>query len=738
MDVQLIQFDDLTDKKINQTLNHLKKQLKLYIYNELIAYYEPMLDKPKVKTIQSHIKTIASRLSSHMTNTESGISQLLQLISKQMEIYHDITLDDDERDEAKSQIEFHIETINESVVQDINYYIDDVKSAINKHVFQFSKLMSIKGITFKELSHLYLAIVDNAPSDIPYLKVYLEYEMFLKAANDQQRLWLTYTEIEKPIKSLIIDGNTDDDNHTLRQKINHALQDILSDETFVKPIKASAFSVDEDAYASRQIYDKFYQLFEQLMMRTQRTKPLIQQDKDVAHLEAIIRQVEEENQFDFTIEQKQAIFAACQHSVFSLTGLAGTGKSTAVKAIIRIYEYYNYQDDAIFGTAFTGQATFNLRQSVDFNARQCSTMDNWLACNEFLPEDRLPVPKADDIKLYIIDEFSMVNLDLMNRCLKMLEDNEDVNILFVGDIGQLPSIDVGFAYDFTESGIGQQIELTQVVRQGEDSIIPKMANEVRSGKLPYTLVDEHYRKKNFRFFSRIGIEDMVNMASRSYLIYEDRHQQLENVQIIANTVNIVQNVNETVQALRYEHQRLQQNNYLYNDLTDEYFYVNDRVIIVKSLVKENDGEIKSIFNGAKGTITDIEMFDDMLMFDDDLSENRTIGDLASITIQFDDDDIGTLTFTHEEGITRYMQLAYATTINKSQGSTIRDVIMVLGTAAKLNTSELIYTAMTRTSNTLSLVSSANTIKHAVEHSCYSHARTIYQDVIKDINQAIRI
>ena len=154
---------------------------------------------------------------------------------------------------------------------------------------------------------------------------------------------------------------------------------------------------------------------------------------------------------------------------------------------------------------------------------------------------------------------------------------------------------------------------------------------------------------------------MVNMASRSYLIYEDRHQQLENVQIIANTVNIVQNVNETVQALRYEHQRLQQNNYLYNDLTDEYFYVNDRVIIVKSLVKENDGEIKSIFNGAKGTITDIEMFDDMMMFDDDLSENRTIGDLASITIQFDDDDIGTLTFTHEEGITRYMQLAYATT-----------------------------------------------------------------------------
>lgn len=64
--------------------------------------------------------------------------------------------------------------------------------------------------------------------------------------------------------------------------------------------------------------------------------------------------------------------------------------------------------------------------------------------------------------------------------------------------------------------------------------------------------------------------------------------------------------------------------------------------------------------------------------------------------------------------------------------------MVVGRADMLNSSELIYTGLTRTSNTLTLISSANIIKKAVSHSNYLNARTIYQDVVKQINQGTKI
>ena len=118
--------------------------------------------------------------------------------------------------------------------------------------------------------------------------------------------------------------------------------------------------------------------------------------------------------------------------------------------------------------------------------------------------------------------------------------------------------------------------------------------------------------------------------------------------------------------------------------------------------------------------------------DDEFSHR--IGNLISITIAFDNDDLGTIEFELNSGITRHMKLAYATSIHKSQGSTISNVIMVVGRADGLNSAELIYTGLTRTSNTLTLISSANIIKKAIDYSNYANARTIYQDVIKSINQ----
>ena len=734
-----LSFEKAVTNKINKTLNQLKDDIKNHMYSELSAEYISNIKSNRREDFNKSIKKIASSVAKDLTNSDSGISQVLQILDRYVETYNDISSSMSDRDEAEDKIIEHVNKINKDVYNKTRNYLETIKEGVGVKKFNFTSLLNIKGVGWKTLSDLYLAIDNNTSADIGYVQGYLEFEVFRREADNNQKLWLTYSEVRKPMLEIINEGIDSYDPHEITMIANDTIRKILDNETYVKHVKASSLSQDEPCYASATIYKNFYDTFELLDKKIKDVSPIIgNSEEDTKHLEDVIKEVEDENGFDFTIEQKQAIYASCQHSVFSLTGLAGTGKSTSVKAIVRIYEKLGIAPEQIIGTSFTGQATYNLRQSVNLESSQCATMHRWIMCNLYLPKNLRPVPSFDDVKLVIIDEFSMVSLDLILWVLTSLDENKDVRILFVGDVGQLPAIDLGFAYDFSQSEIGQQIELTRVVRQGEDSIVPKMANEVRESRVHDTLSDKDYRGKNFRFLSRVGQPEMIDTASKSYIAYERKHNDLSGIQIIANTVSIVTSVNENIQYKRLENDRLSRRNYLYNNLSDEYFFINDRVVVTKNMVVSSKGQpATQIFNGAKGTITDIELannyFNDT---DDDFS--HYIGNLISLTIKFDSDDLGTIKFELDTGITKHLKLSYATTIHKSQGSTIPNVIMVVGRADMLNSSELIYTGLTRTSNTLTLISSANIIKKAVSHSNYLNARTIYQDVVKQINQGTKI
>lgn len=735
-DLTLLTFSQVVTNKINQSLNQIKKELKQYVNQSLYNYYIDKIKEDKQETFSKSINILSNAIGREVSDGDSGISQLLQLTSVYVDTYNDIQSLSSDRDQAYNKIQENVKKVNREINRAITEFENKIKMNIDRQVFNFEPLIEIKGVGWKTLSDLYLALDDNTSSDEPYVQGYLEFEIFRKEADHKQRLWLTYREIRKPLFEIINDGIDSYDAHEVTTIANQTIDSILSNKRYVKHIHTSALSQEEPCYASMHIYNQFYDIFSYLSNKINQVKPLIgNSESETERLESIIQEVENENGFPFTIEQKQAIYASCQHSVFSLTGLAGTGKSTSVKAIVRIYEKLGFTPNEIMGTSFTGQATYNLRQSVKLNSSQCATMHRWLMCNIFLPKDKLPVPSFDDVKLVIIDEFSMVGLELMGWVLSALQNNKDVRILFVGDIGQLPSIDLGFAYDFTQSELGQQIELTQVVRQGEDSIVPQMANDVRQNKLHDTLNDTSYKGKNFRFLSRVGHEDMITTASKSYVSFENKHDDLSQIQIIANTINIVNAVNNDVQRRRLNNNQLIKKNYLYNDMNDEYFYTNDRVIITKNLNIRHDGNPKYIFNGAKGTIKDVQFTPSIPNIEDN-KIYHTIGNMLTITIQFDSDDLGEIKFELSDSITKHMKLAYATSIHKSQGSTISNVIMVVGRADMLNSAELVYTGMTRTSNTLTLISSANIIKKAIDYSSYADARTIYQDVLKSINQSM--
>lgn len=743
--IKTVTFDDVKSTQMNKTLNKLKKNVYMYMYDKLYEHYLPIAKEDTQKDLEQSLRRISDAISKDITDGNSSISQKMFAIAKYMEVYLGSSNSAKEQDSAESKIEDLLRKINESLEDDMVTSMISIKDFIHVNIFNPQVITTIKGVGWKTASTLYLSINGNSSSDIPYVKVYLQYEVFEDEATRKQRLWLTHDEISKRLKPVINDGLDTYDVHEVKRIFDNVIDKVLNDDKIVVKVKLSSLGINEPAYASALYYNQFYTLFDSLNKRIHQSDSLVSDDYvRSGALDVIIHEVEEELGFSFTIEQKQAIYASCQNSVFLLTGLAGTGKSTSVKAIIRIYEKLGFPPSSILGTSFTGQATYNLRQSVDLLSSQCSTAHRWLACNNYLPSDvELSVPRFNEVKLIIIDEFSMVSLDLMNQILKGLSDNESVKILFVGDIGQIPSIDVGFAYDFLMSEIGQQIELKEIVRQKSDSIIPEIANDVREGHVHDALLNEKYRGKNFRFISKVGVEHMAHQAMKAFISYESKYpDNVGDMQILTNTLRITNQINDYIQNERSKKGKLDNYNYMYDPNLDRYFHVNDRIVVRRNInIVDEHEESKIVFNGAKGYIKsidfDIEPNQLALMYKDVYSSETASHEFANVEaveIEFDNEDLGTIKFPVNSGITRDIALAYATTIHKSQGSTHEHTILVIGRAEMLNSSQLIYTGITRTSKTLTLISSPNIIKDSVSVDAYRNARTIYQDIIKSINK----
>lgn len=727
--IQPITLTDVEEKNHNKILKHSQKVIFAYTNDTLMQYFLPIIDKESENKVIKVTKRFSNSIASDLTNGDSEVSQMFLYIEKLKDKSNDLTLTQNERDLAHKEIIQNLDNINKRIDTNVFKFIKTVKSSIYQNKFDFKRLLKIKNVGWTSLSDLYLSIKGNVSSDVPYVQAFLQYEIFEKEANSYQKLWLTQKEIRRELYDLILNGLIESQNelsiHEKSQEIERVIDVVLNDETMVRKIELSSLQTGEPAYASEYYFTELLRFFKLIQHRIKHTKPLMS-NKDVedGRIDDIIKRVENEKDIVFTLEQRQGIYASCQNSVFTLTGFAGTGKSTSVKAIINMYEQKGYIPHHIFGTSFTGQATYNLRQSVDLEPTQCATMHRWIACNNFLPKEAMPMASFDDVKLVIIDEFSMVSLELINDVLYSLKDNEDVNILFVGDIEQLPSIDVGFAIDFIKSEISQRIELQQVVRQGEDSIIPQMANEVREGRTHPTLIDPTYRGKNFRFISEIGRTNMINRTVNAISSYEKREVgELSGIQAISNTNSVINEINEKVQAFRLEDGRLNKDVYYRDEYKNMSVYLGDRVIVKHNITID---ENKTVFNGAKGVVIDMNF-----LYDD---HTHMLGELASITIEFDSDELGVITFEPETNITGHLALCYATTIHKSQGSTIENVIMVLGRADNMNTRQLLYTGLTRTSDTLTLISSPNVISQAVEYDAYRNARTIYQDVLKELNR----
>ncbi|OHE43656.1 MAG: hypothetical protein A3K26_06675, partial [Tenericutes bacterium RIFOXYA12_FULL_35_10] len=420
----------------------------------------------------------------------------------------------------------------------------------------------------------------------------------------------------------------------------------------------------------------------------EKMKRLIGHDvnRDVSYLETLLDATEIQKNITYTDVQKEAIITALSNQFTIITGGPGTGKTTIIDGLLDVYRKYynlNYKNPAIYEKiglmAPTGRAAKRMKELLDLDAKTIHRHLGYSYDGEFLYDEAHPLPQD----LIIIDEASMIDLFLAKKLFGSIKDGAQV--IVVGDVDQLPSVGPGQVLsDMIESKMIPTVRLTQIHRQAKDSKIIRLSRAVNEQQVSYDdLVSEQdvylYKTTQDRIKKTI-IQQIQGAIQEGYSLIDD-------IQILAPMYKGDLGIDALNQALQEAFNEKRDKKMAYGDKT---YYVGDKVI---QLV--NDPE-RLIMNGDIGVIKDIKF---------------NAQDEPYLVVSYDDNDV-----MYEKVDLDEINLAYAISIHKSQGSEYKIVMMpmVKGYMHMLK-KELIYTAMTRAKKFLIILGDMQLLIYAANY-----------------------
>lgn len=376
--------------------------------------------------------------------------------------------------------------------------------------------------------------------------------------------------------------------------------------------------------------------------------------------------------------QRSAIRAATTEKVVVITGGPGTGKSTIVRGILDIFTAKGIR---VAVAAPTGRAAKRL---CEVTGRDARTIHRLLEYDPGLGRFRRDRENPLEMELLVIDEASMIDIALMNQLLKAVPPW--ACLVLVGDVDQLPSIGPGSVLsDLIESASVPVVRLTEIFRQAEQSYIVRAAHLVNHGEMPESAPNA---EGDFFFIEANEPEtilDRVMALIRERIPSRFGFDPFRDVQVLSpmNRTELgVANLNQTMQKILNPPEPGKREVQRYGVT----FRAGDKVMQTKNNYN------KEVYNGDIGRIASLDVAEEELRIDFDGRE---------VMYEFSELD--------------EIQLAFATTIHKSQGNEYPAIIIPLHTQHFVMLQRnLLYTAITRGKKLVAIVGSRKALSLAVQ------------------------
>lgn len=529
-------------------------------------------------------------------------------------------------------------------------------------------MLEIKGFGFKTVDQLALKLNPEIKVSSKRTYAFINY-YFTDMGNNQGHTWTTVDSLECAI----------------RDNINECM------ETFHKIIDSEkeiekVLHFEGDKVGLLRYYENERNIFG-ILKSLQSYKSLKISEKDISNG---ILQSEKDQGFPLTEEQRQLVIKSMNYNVVIVTGSAGTGKTSVSRAILNVYKKANY---SISCCALSAMAAQRIIEATGF---QASTIHRLLGYNStgFIYNYENPL----NCDVLFVDECSMINAYIFYAVVCAVKEGK--KIVLCGDNKQLPPIGYGNVFNdlLHKSEEFTVLKLTKVLRQAEDSGILMDANKIRKGIYPIgqpELKIINGKLKDMIYMFRDTREGMTRIAINTYMksIQEDG---MDNVAIIVprrkNCENSTDEINKKIVDL------------VCNKMEKSVKFGNKTFYVGSKVTQMDNNYDKNVFNGEIGYITKIEEVTD---------ENEKN---VYITVKYTMNN-ETKYVVYQRKELDQIDFAYALTVHKTQGQSIKTVIIIIDmTHYTLLDTCLLYTAITRAKKRCLLLAEPKAFKMCMENN----------------------
>lgn len=466
-------------------------------------------------------------------------------------------------------------------------------------------------------------------------------------------------------------GNTYLDKRETKEaiyKIMPTVEDDIITSNIDKLIKDEKVVYEHNTYTLKYIKDTEERLAQNLLKFDAHI------DVDVKEVSVHIKDVEDILGITYTDLQKEAIIQALKNPISVITGGPGTGKTTVLQGLVMVYALLNKLNifnesivDKIALAAPTGRASRRMKEVMDIPAFTIHKLLGADYTGQFYHNENNLLPQ----NLYIIDETSMIDIFLADQLMRAIP--KDAKIVLVGDKDQLPSVSPGQVLsDIIASNKVPVIFLDEIHRQAKNSGIIGFSNDVNKQRVNLETLDS---KDDILFVKMHEFEIIDYLIKLTENALESGYDLIEDIQILIPIYRSQVGIDAVNKAFQ---NYFQKDKDTFVQFGSTRYFIGDKVIQLK-----NDVD-KDIMNGDIGIVKDI------------ITSSK--GD-KSIVVSYLDNDV-----LYDLNELEDLNLAYAISVHKSQGSEYKIVLMPLSRSYQgMLRKELLYTGITRAKAYLYLI-----------------------------------